>query len=121
MDIQTILLAINAVALALLLWRQFRQRQELGVLQTRCEELGAGVRALPADAQALLTPERPLLLSIEILNPMQVAAQQSRFADTFGSLTPALVRRIVYERAVDIVKQEVLKHGLEAEVRLHRA
>jgi hypothetical protein len=121
MDMQTLLLTINALALAALLWRQSRQRAELHTLQSHCEQLRVGMQTLPADAQALLGPERPLLLSIEILNPMQVAATQSWFASTFGSLTPGLVRRVVYERAVGIVRQEVLKHGLEAEVRLHRA
>lgn len=121
MDMQILLLVLNAVVLASLLGWQFWQRRELRSLQAQCQQLQLVAQTLPEDARALLGTERPLLLSIEILNPMQVAAQQSWLANAFGSLTPGLVRRIVYERAQDIVRQEVLKHGLEAEVRLHRA
>jgi hypothetical protein len=116
-----VLLVINLLVLAALLWRQWRLRAELLVLRAQCAQLGTELQELPADLQALLGRERPMLLSIEILNPIEVAAQHSSLAGTFGNLTPGLLRRIVYERTQAIMASKLGEFGIRAEVRLHRA
>ncbi len=121
MDLNVILLSINALLLGGLMAWLYRQRLELRTLQDDCVQLQIVAQSLPEEARALIGTERPLLLSIEILNPMQVAAEKSWLAGALGTLTPNLVRRLVYERTQEVLQQEVLKHGLEAEVRLHGA
>ncbi|TSE01983.1 hypothetical protein FOS14_00900 [Skermania sp. ID1734] len=92
------------------------------------------IRAHTHDAAATLILEPPpppeiaesfraghgRLLSVEILNPIELATSQAKFAGAVaGSLVPGLVRQIVYEQAAKILNEELPKQGVKAEVRIH--
>jgi hypothetical protein len=58
------------------------------------------------------------VLTIEILNPLELAASQNWVAGIASSLAPALVTKIVYERAAKQMKEELGKFGVEAIVQI---
>lgn len=119
LTLTNILLATNQLALALLLWRHWQLRRTALALRRRMDELPASNLSAAELAEVLGQGERELL-AIEILNPMELAAKESWFADKFGSLTPRLVRKLVYERTAGILAGQMKDFGVHADVRLHR-
>ena len=59
------------------------------------------------------------LLTIEIIDPSEVAATRGRALGLVGSLAPNLVRRVVYDQTRKIVLRELAAQGVRADVRLH--
>ncbi len=115
-----ILLLVNLPVLGLLAWR-LKRLSRLGRLLG--EELDS-LRQQPHDAapdldRLLGSGERPLVV-LDILNPMEVAARQSWFADKLGSLAPPLIRRIVFDETLKQIRAEVGKYGVRAQVWVHR-
>jgi hypothetical protein len=117
-----LLLAANLLALiAVLGWLYVLQRRT-AVLRSGARELAAGVEALPADLRAQAVAAgitATQFYTIEILNPLEVAAADSKLGEVFGSLTPAIVRREVHRRAHGIIRQQLSGRGIRADVRLH--
>ena len=107
------LLALNALLLAALLGLQWRQRRGLGAMDAQLALL-APQSAEPAEAPG----GRRKVLTIEILNPVELAANQHWAAGTLGSVAPALLRKLVYARAVGIAERMLVEHGAEAVVRV---
>lgn len=115
MNLVLVFLLLNLAVLGLLLQRYARVQRELGELRARSEAL-AGDNAQVPDALRRMAREGAALLSIRILNPMELAAQKHWVAGVAGRLTPGLVRRIVSQEAAKIVRQELPKYGVIAEV-----
>ncbi|HZR37717.1 MAG TPA: hypothetical protein VFA75_20260 [Nevskia sp.] len=112
------LVAANAAALAFLGWRHQALRRDLHISRRQLEQwhaAGAGTLA----ATALAAPGRPALISVEILNPLELAVKESALARAFGSLTPELVRREVYKVVHQRLCLQLQEQGVIAEVRLH--
>lgn len=114
-----VLLGILIPAIALLFARLRRQRDLLASLQQDQQALADAWKALPADAARLLAATRSPLISIEILNPVELAATESPFAGPIGTVAPELIRRIVYQRTAEILRDELRQKGVRAEVALH--
>ncbi len=110
-----LLLALLLAALYLRLWRVQRR------LRTRLVQLAPNLSADPVRNFELVNAARPSLISIEILNPMELAAKESWVAGVLMHQTPTLVRRLVYQRASQLVREELKKYGVVAEVRQHHA
>lgn len=108
-------LLLNLVALAVLLVRLLRLHGEVAQLRARSEALAGDAAEIPAELRRLAR-EGASMLSIRILNPMELAAQKHWVAGVAGRLTPGLVRRIVSQEAAKIVRQELPKYGVVAEV-----
>jgi hypothetical protein len=104
--------------LAGLCWRLSQLQQALRTLQSDQRQLASAWNALPPDARSLL-PTTTALISIEILNPAALAARESRFAGVLGSVTPSLLRGIVYKRTADTLRTQLQEYGVEAEVKVH--
>lgn len=117
-----ILLAANLLALiAVLGWLYLLQRRT-AELQSGAQGLAAEVEALPSDLREQAGAAgigAPQFYTIEILNPLEVAAADSKLGELFGSLTPAIVRREVHRRAHGIIRQQLSERGIRADVRLH--
>ena len=116
------LLVANLVALiALGGWLYVLQRRA-AVLRASADWLVADAGALPANlhaaAQAMGVTAGPFY-TIEILNPLEVAAAQSKLGEMFAGLTPAIVRGEVYRRAHGIIIEELARRGIRADVQLH--
>lgn len=110
-----LILLFNLVALAVLLFRFARLRGEVAQLRARSDALASGCAEVPPEVRQLAR-EGASMLSIRILNPMELAAQKHWVAGVAGRLTPGLVRRIVSQEAAKIVRQELPKYGVVAEV-----
>jgi hypothetical protein len=114
-----ILLIANLGGLVWLIRRQIRHGQELAALAATAQKLAPLRAGVPDDLARTLESSRSTLISIEILNPMELASKQSRFARAFGSMTPALIRREVYRQARDMIDVQLREHGVEPRVTLH--
>lgn len=116
-----LLLALTLLTLAaclILLWRNLHLTRLLNQLETQLEQLPAVPRpaALPPSEN-----RRAHLITIEILNPMELAVRESRFAQLFGGLTPALVRQQVVQQAAARIRSQLEAEGVEADLRIIRA
>jgi hypothetical protein len=110
-----ILLLLNLAALAALLVRLLRLQREVSALRARSQALAAAADEIPAELRQLAR-DGASMLSIRILNPMELAAQKHWVAGVAGRLTPGLVRHIVSREAAKIVRQELPKYGVVAQV-----
>lgn len=112
------LIAANALALAWLYRRHRLLRRDLDSSRSQLAQWNAdGIGTLAATALTALG--RPTLISIEILNPMELAGKESSLARVFGSLTPELIRREVYRQFYQRLSLQLQEQGVVAEVRLH--
>ncbi|WP_029922318.1 hypothetical protein [Nevskia soli] len=112
------LVVVDFAALGLFAWRHYALRRELVTAQRQLEQWGAaGLGTLASSVFAALG--RPSLISVEILNPMELAMKESPLAKAFGSLTPELVRREVYKEIYKRLCVQLQDQGVVAEVRLH--
>ena len=122
MSLLHVLLVANLLLLgAVLGWLTVLQRRT-ATLQASAQALAADAGALPADLRADAAAAGVAagsFYTIEILNPLEVAAADSRLGEVFGSLTPAIVRREVHRRAHGIIRQQLAERGIRADVRLH--
>jgi hypothetical protein len=59
------------------------------------------------------------VITIEILNPIELAGTRGRLVGVAGSLAPGLTRRLVYDQAVRSVKRQLLAERVVADVRVH--
>jgi hypothetical protein len=73
----------------------------------------------PVQVEALFKDSKDRLITIEILNPAELAATQSRFSGVAGGVAPGLIRKIVYDRTVQILREQLVAQGVQADVRLH--
>ncbi len=119
MNAVIVFLLLNLAVLGLLLFRFARLRGELAELRARSEVLAGGTVQVPEDMRRMAR-EGASMLSIRILNPMELAAQKHWVAGVAGRLTPGIVRRIVSHEAAKIVRQELPKYGVIAEVQVVR-
>ena len=112
------LIAANFATLGLFVWRHLSLRRELDAARQQLDQWGAaGLGNLASSVFAALG--RPSLISVEILNPMELAVKESPLAKAFGSLTPELVRREVYREIYKRLCVQLQDQGVVAEVRLH--
>jgi hypothetical protein len=58
-------------------------------------------------------------ISIEILNPIELAGVRSRMFGIAGSFVPHLTRRIVYDQTVRQLRDQLNAHNVVADVRIH--
>ncbi|MGQ0528828.1 MAG: hypothetical protein ACT4PG_03235 [Panacagrimonas sp.] len=116
MNLVLILLLLNLAALTLLGWRHARLHRELRALEARGAALG-GTAAVPEELRRIAREDTPLL-SLRILNPMELAAQKHWLAGVAGRITQGIVRRIVAHEAAKMMRVEVLKWGVVAEVQV---
>ena len=59
------------------------------------------------------------IVSLEILNPLELAGARGRVASIAGSLAPSLITRVVVDQAVKQLKRDLRAQGVVADVRLH--
>ena len=107
-----VLLVTNLASLGTLLYFLYGPEQQ----PTPDETVAAAIdRSTPRVASS--TTRR--VITIEILNPLELAGTRGRFAGLAGSLAPGLTRRIVYDQAVRTVKRQLAEERVVADVRVH--
>ena len=116
------LLAANLIALAGIAAWLFVLHRRAAAAKAGAEWLAADVGVLPADLRTQAREagvEAATFYTIEILNPLEVAALESKLGEVFGGITPAIVKREVHRRAHGIIVEQLKTFGIRADVRLH--
>lgn len=112
-----LLIASLLVSLGCVLWL-LRIRRELKDLRTRVAAM-VPTRELPSELVELVQ-STSVMLSVHVLNPMELAAQRHWLAGAAGRLTPGVVRPIVAREVVRMVRSEMERFGVKADVRVIR-
>ena len=86
-----------------------RLHQRIGLLHERL-----GGATLPPPGSGSKTR-----IAIEILNPFELAAKETRLASAAAKLAPKMIERIVYERAAVMIAQQMADQGVVADVKTH--
>ncbi len=113
------LLILNALLLLVAIVLLWRNHQRLVTQQIDIQPL-LEISPPPASEVAdLLGEVHPRLISIEIHNTLQLAAREQALAGLLGNLAPGMIRREVYRQAASMIRQELEKWEVAAEVRVH--
>lgn len=82
----------------------------------RAAMLPPGIASTPPPGAATSRVRR--LITVEILNPIELAAARGRVAGIAGSVIPEVTRRIVYDKAAKILKRDLAGYDVVADVRI---
>ncbi|MDT0618207.1 hypothetical protein RM531_06950 [Salinisphaera sp. P385] len=100
-------------AAALVWWRARGLRNELAALITQ-------MNAADADLRYALAERESLCLTVEVVDPLAVAATHSRLAGPVSGVAPGLVRRRVYDQLQRELEEQLQERGIDARIELHR-
>jgi hypothetical protein len=106
------LISLLVITLLLLLgcvWVLYQQQQSLKRLAALLDQQRPALPALPN------TP----VVSIELLNALELATRESKAAPLLGKVAPSLLQKIVYQQFVKQLREQLIEQGVIAEVRLH--
>jgi hypothetical protein len=106
-----VLVVTNLLTLAALLWTRFRPASH----EQPDERLASAARTA---LRPVGTPGSRRVITVEILNPIELAGSRGRVAGVAGSLVPGLIRRVVYDQAVREIRRTMREHQVVADVRL---
>lgn len=115
------LFCLLSLVVAALIIRLIYLRRLMRRLEAELEALASARVLQGPDVEALLEPEHPTLITIEVLNPFELATQQSRLAGPASAVAPGLIRQEVMRQALQKVKAQLVAEGVQAEVKLVRA
>ena len=107
-----VLIALDAVVLAVVVTVQLRRRDAVPPVSEHGD-------VFVAPRPGGLRGRERQLLTIEILDPAEVAARRGRALGLVGSLAPGLVRRVVYDQTRKTLLRELAAQGVRADVRMH--
>lgn len=113
--------AVIAGVAAFALWHIRDLRARLARSESALAELATDLESAPIELKSILGDARRHIIAIEILNPMEVAASQSKLARNLGAVVPELVRAEVTKRAVLELTEQLAANGLQAQVQVHDA
>ena len=85
----------------------------------RPDPLAAAALDATPTAGATSTSRTRRLISIEVLNPIDLARSRGRLAGLAGSVAPRLTRRVVNDQVVKILREQLVEQQVVADVRLH--
>ncbi len=111
-----ILLVAIVGMLAAIVAQTMKIRRQNVKLEAAVAPLRAEARSAP-DASSV--PGRGRFISIEILNPSELAKAENRFAPMVSGVAPNLLNQIVYAKAVGILREQLAAQGVEADVKIH--
>jgi ABC-type enterobactin transport system permease subunit len=107
-----LLIVTNLLTVALLIVRGRRRR---------VAELGDDVaEVFTAPRPSGVTTRSRRLITIEVLNPIELVGTRGRVAGLAGSLAPGLARRLVYDQVLKTLRRELADKQVVADVRLHQ-
>lgn len=113
------LLAANGLVSLVLLLLWLRSRKQTQALALEAEALQQASQAIPADLQALMGQQNKRLITVEILNPIELATAKTVFAKPLAGMSPGAINKLVYKEARDIIAQQLPEFGVKAEVSVH--
>ncbi len=108
-----VLIVTNLVALGALAWYLLRPVDHPGPDEALARSLSRHRRP------AVSTTSTRRVITIEILNAIELAGTRGRLAGIAGSLVPGITHRVVYDQAIKLVRRQLAHHNVAADVRLH--
>lgn len=102
---------IGVAVLLLMRWQQLADEVKALAAQTGASDTSA--------RQAIANAERSLL-TVEVLNPLELARENSRIGAKLAGVAPGLVRRRVYQQVASELAQELESRGVQANVEVHK-
>lgn len=111
-------LANTAVSVTLLvLW--LRSHQHTQALLLESASLGTTNTVIPANLEKLIMERKKRVITIEILNPTELAIAKTKLAKPLMGLAPDTINKLVYKEARDIIAEQMPTFGVNAEVKVH--
>jgi hypothetical protein len=101
-----------SVAAAIWLWRERTAGEP-----APAPEIAALLDTIAAQPTAVSGVRR--IISVEILNPLDLAGTRGRVVGIAGSFAPSITRRVVNEQAVKTLRRQLAEQHVVADVRLH--
>jgi hypothetical protein len=112
-----VLLATNVVTLGVLAYLRLHRT---AVPEPDDPAVRATLEALDAVARRGGAPPRDRqVISIEILNPLELAGSRGRMLGLAGTVAPGFTRRLVYDQTVKTLRRQLVEHGVVADVHVH--
>jgi hypothetical protein len=108
-----VLIVTNLVALGVLARFALRPAEHPAPSRSVAEAIDAARRP------ELSSSATRRVITIEILNPIELAGSRGRIVGIAGSLAPGITRRIVYDQAIKLVRRHLAEQKVVADVRLH--
>lgn len=116
--ITILVLANTAISITLLLlW--LRSYQQTQALLLEAASLATANTVIPANLNKLVMEHKKRVITVEILNPTELAIAKSKFAKHLMSLAPDTINKLVYKEAREILAQQLPTFGVNAEVKIH--
>jgi hypothetical protein len=81
--------------------------------------LATSNNVIPANVKNLVLEHKKRIITVEILNPTELAIAKSKFAKHLMGLAPDTINKLVYKEARDILAQQLPTFGVNAEVKIH--
>jgi hypothetical protein len=119
--IGAVLFVVGVALIGLATIELLRLRRTARRLEDEVREAAARAGALPPDLVEALGTGGRRVITIEILNPFELAGRSTWFARPLSAVSPDLLRGLVYQRAATMFRERSSEYGVEADVRLHRA
>lgn len=101
---------------AALLWRWQRLAADVARLSAQLGTTDEQAR----EARVAIAEAEGTFLTVEILNPFELAGDHSRIGASLAGVAPGLVRRRVYQTVASELREELQSRGVQAEVEVHR-
>lgn len=115
-----VIFLLNLVLLGYGLWQLNLLRDRLSIIDAEAASTLSQVQPAAQALGAQLKQQAPMVISIEILNPMQVAKSRSKLAGPLSSFSPNLIRNRVYDQARDMIQHQLAEEGVQATVNVVR-
>jgi hypothetical protein len=107
-----VLAATNVITLAAFAWLYLRPAEQPAPDRRLAASLDGSVRAAP-------TSSTRRIITVEVLNPIELAGSRGRIAGIAGSLAPGITRRVVYDQVLARLRRQLADENVAADVRLH--
>jgi hypothetical protein len=108
-----VLLVTNLVTLGVLAWFLLRTPEH----PRPDRSIATAIDGSPPLGTSTTATRR--VITIEILNPIELAGTRGRIVGIAGSLAPGITRRIVYDQAIKTMKRHLADEKVVADVRVH--
>lgn len=95
------------------------QRRLLTQLEQEQQTLAAAWNTEKASLEQFVSSKRAPVITIEILNAVEVAANNSKFAGLIGKYLPDTIRNMVIKRTAETMREQMAANGVEVEVKVH--
>lgn len=115
----TLLVLANTAISGTLLFLWLRSHQHTQALLLEATSLGAVNTVIPANLNNIIMARKKRIITVEILNPTELAIAKTKLAKPFIGVAPDTINKLVYKEARDILAKQLITFGVNADVNIH--